>query len=51
MNIPIYVPPKPKKALRIASDNIAARLNTAKRAPVIESQLLIDAGSFMFFQK
>ena len=35
---------------RITKDRIVARLNTARIAPVMESQLLIDEGSFIIFR-
>jgi hypothetical protein len=48
MNSPIYVPPKLKNVFRITNERIAARLKTAKTAPVIDIQFLIDDGSFIF---
>ena len=47
INKPIYDPPKSKKVVSNASDRIQARLNIAKTAPVMETQFLNDAGSFI----
>ena len=47
MNRPMYVPPKLKKVLRIINESIEARLKLANTAPTIDTQFLIDEGSFM----
>ena len=47
INKPIYDPPKSKKVVSNASDRIQARLNIANTAPVMETQFLNDAGSFI----
>ena len=47
MKSPIYEPPNPNARLSKKSERILARLKTAKTAPVIEIQFLIDEGNFM----
>lgn len=49
MNKPIYAPPKLKSEFKTINDKIVARLKTARMAPVIEIQFLIDEGNFMLF--
>ena len=45
----MYDPPKPKNAFKTTKEIMEARLKTAKTAPVIEIQFLIDDGSFISF--
>ena len=45
----MYEPPKLKKIVNKARDKIEARLKTAKTAPVIDIQFLIDDGNFIYF--
>jgi hypothetical protein len=49
MKRPIYVPPKLKNQFKIISERMVARLKTARTAPEIDIQFLIDDGSFIYF--
>jgi hypothetical protein len=43
----MYVPPKLKNQFRMISESMVAKLKTASTAPVIDTQFLIDEGSFI----